>query len=504
MVEVDARDARIAELEAQVAARDEVIARLMAKVEALTARVAELEARLSQNSSNSSRPPSSDAPGTPRQPKKPTGRRPGGQPGHKKHERALLRPEDVQHVVELVPSECRGCKRRLHGQDSAPRRHQVVEVPPLSAIVTEYRCHALKCPGCGVVTRGEVPAHARSVFGDRLAALASLLVGKYRLSKRLVKDALSDMLGVELSVGSVSNLEGEISRALAPAAAEALDYVQASEAANADETGFAQGREDGRAARAWLWVVASTLVVVFHIARSRSGKVARHLLGADFAGFLTTDRWSAYEWMDAGLRQLCWAHLTRDIQGFIDRGGRGGRIGRELMRERNRFFKWYHRVRDGTLAREHFEERMRGVERRVGQLLRKAARRAEKKTAGMAREILQWEKCLWTFVDVPGLEPTNNFGLYCTIRGLKNRSAGQRSVNAHGERSDVEGSATVAAIGGERIQVMGSGCPRPGGSAMDRISGSPSGSGSSTSAFYRAVRLRDARQRRVEHQPPAA
>jgi len=95
-------------------------------------------------------------------------------------------------------------------------------------------------------------------------------------------------------------------------------------------------------------------------------------------------------------------------------------------------------------------------------------------------------------------------GLYCTIRGLKNRSAGQRSVNAHGERSDVEGSATVAAIGGERIQVMGSGCPRPGGSAMDRISGSPSGSGSSTSAFYRAVRLRDARQRRVEHQPPAA
>ena len=123
MVEVDARDARIAELEAQVAARDEVIARLMAKVEALTARVAELEARLNQNSSNSSRPPSSDAPGTPRQPKKPTGRRPGGQPGHKKHERALLPPEDVQHVVELVPRECRGCKRRLHGRDSAPRRH---------------------------------------------------------------------------------------------------------------------------------------------------------------------------------------------------------------------------------------------------------------------------------------------------------------------------------------------------------------------------------------------
>jgi len=434
MVEVDARDARIAELEAQVAARDEVIARLMEKEKALTARVAELEARLNQNSSNTSRPPSSDAPGTPRQPKKRKGRRPGGQPGHKKHERALLPPEDVRHVVELVPGECRGCKRRLHGQDSEPRRHQVVEVPPLSAIVTEYRSHALQCPGRGVVTRGEVPAHARSVFGDRLAALASLLVGKYRLSKRLVKDALSDMLGVELSVGSVSNLEGEMSQALAPPVAEALAYVRASEAANADETGFAQGRKGGRAHRAWPWVVATALVVVFHIARSRGGKVARQLLGEDFTGFLTTDRWSAYEWMDTGPRQLCWAHLTRDFQGFIDRGGRGGRIGRKLMRERNRFFKWYHRVRDGTLSREHFEERMRGVERTVGKLPRKAARRAEKKTAGMAREILQWEKCLWTFVDVPGLEPTNNFGERCIRHAVMYRKTSFGTRSEEGSR----------------------------------------------------------------------
>ncbi len=434
MAEVDPRDARIAQLEAMVAERDARIAELMAKVEALTARVAELEARLRQDSSNSSRPPSSDGPGTRRQPKKPTGRRPGGQPGHKKHERALLPPEQVQHVVEVVPGECRGCKRRLQGRDSAPRRHQVVEVPPLSALVTEYRCHALACSDCGVVTRGEVPAHARSAFGDRLAALASLLVGKYRLSKRLVKDALSDMVGVELSVGSVSNLEGEMSDALAPATAEALASVRDSEAVNADETGFTQGREGGRAARAWLWVVASALVVVFHIATSRGGKVARQLLGADFAGFLTTDRWSAYAWVDAGLRQLCWAHLTRDFQGFIDRGGRGGRIGRELMRERNRFFKWYHRVREGTLSREQFEKRMRGVERRVGQLLREAALRAEKKTAGMAREILQWEKCLWTFVDVPGLEPTNNFGERCIRHAVMYRKTSFGTQSEEGSR----------------------------------------------------------------------
>jgi transposase len=434
MVQVDARDVQIAQLEKRLEAALARIAQLEEENARLREENRRLKERLGVNSSNSSKPPSSDAPGTPRQSKRPTGRRPGGQPGHKKHERALLPPEQVQHVVEVVPRECRGCKRRLHGQDSAPRRHQVVEVPPLSALVTEYRCHALQCPDCGEVTCGELPAHARSVFGDRLAALASLLVGKYRLSKRLVKDALSDMLGVELSVGSVSNLEGEMSRALAPATAEALAYVQASEAVNADETGFAQGREGGRAARAWLWVVATALVVVFHIATSRGGKVARQLLGADFAGFLTTDRWSAYEWVDAGLRQLCWAHLTRDFQGFIERGGRGGKIGRELMRERNRFFKWYQRVRDGTLAREQFEKRMRGVERNVGQLLREAARRAEKKTAGMAREVLQWEKCLWTFVDVPGLEPTNNFGERCIRHAVMYRKTSFGTQSEEGSR----------------------------------------------------------------------
>ncbi len=151
----------------------------------------------------------------------------------------------MQHVVELVPKECQGCGHRLEGRDCEPRRHQVVEVPPLSAVVTEYRSHALECRACGTLTRQPVSAHARSAFGDRLGALASLLVGKYRLSKRLVKDALSDMVGVDLSVGSVVNLEGEMTDALAPAVAEALAYVQAADEAHADETGWVEGKRSG-------------------------------------------------------------------------------------------------------------------------------------------------------------------------------------------------------------------------------------------------------------------
>ena len=90
MAAIDPRDERIAELEVQVAARDRVIIELMAKLEALTKRVAELEAKLGQNSTNSSKPPSSDGPEKGQRTQAPSGRKPGGQPGHKGHSRELV------------------------------------------------------------------------------------------------------------------------------------------------------------------------------------------------------------------------------------------------------------------------------------------------------------------------------------------------------------------------------------------------------------------------------
>jgi transposase len=210
---------------------------------------------------------------------------------------------------------------------------------------------------------------------------------------------------------------------------QARAYVRQARVVNADETGWAQGVKARRAARAWLWVVASALVVVFQIALSRGSQVIQGLLGKDFVGWLITDRWSAYDWYDPGLRQLCWSHLTRDFQGFIDRGGKGGRIGRQLMAQRHRMFKWWHRVRDGTMERGEFQKRMRKVERTVGALLRQAASSGEKKTAGVARRILRLEKCLWVFVDVPGVEPTNNYGERTIRQGVIYRklSFGTRS-----------------------------------------------------------------------------
>jgi transposase len=416
---------------AQVVQLQVLLGAALERIRQLEQETERLRERLGQNSSNSSRPPSSDPPGTARakRKKKRRGRRPGGQPGHPKHERALVPLQSVDEVVELLPEQCQQCHRKLTGKEAEPQRHQVVEWEPLKARVTEYRSHQLKCQRCGSLTRASVPPEARSAFGERLGASMSLLVGKYRLSKRLVCEVLSDMGGVQVSVGSVSNLEQQMSAALQAPVEQARAYVRNAGVVHADETGWAQGVKAGRAARAWLWVVASTLVVVFQIAVSRGRQVIQHLLGTDFVGWLITDRWSAYDWYDSGLRQVCWSHLTRDFQGFIDRGGQGGRIGRELMAQRNRIFKWWHRVRDGTLERQEFQKRMRKVERTVGTLLRQALSCGEKKTAGVARRILRLEKCLWVFVDVPGVEPTNNYGERTIRQGVIYRklSFGTRS-----------------------------------------------------------------------------
>src|SRR5712691_9366888 len=130
------------------------------------------------------------------------------------------------------------------------------------------------------------------------------------------------------------------------------------------------------------------------------------MLGEDFSGFLVVDRWAAYEWVE--LRQICWSHLLRDFQGFVDRGGIGGALGAKLLALSRTMFRLWHRVRDKTLQRSTFQRRMQPVEHRILRLLRKAALRAEARTAGMAREMLDQADYLWTFVSNEGVEPTNN------------------------------------------------------------------------------------------------
>lgn len=244
------------------------------------------------------------------------------------HPELLLRQlEKVDRIVQLVPERCGTCDGlRLRGSKEEPRRHQQVELPRPKAEVTEYQCHSVDCLDCGAVTEAQLPPEAVPVFGERLAALACALVGQYRLSKRNSQRFFADVLGVDLSLGMLPKLSAEMADALAAPAVEAEAHVQ--------EQDF-----------------ATSFVVVFRIAFSRGSEVAMEVLGDRFIGFLGTDRLSGYNRYDLGLRQVCWSHLPRDFQGFIDRGGVGADFGRELMALRHKMFRWWHRVRDGTMER---------------------------------------------------------------------------------------------------------------------------------------------------------
>src|SRR5271166_2537287 len=138
----------------------EVFGSLERRIAELEKTIAELQARLNLNSTNSSKPPSTDPPAVRlkrRPPAPPSGRKRGGQPGHKRHTRALVPPEQLRETFEVKPTHCGSCGAELQGEDPDPVRHQVAEIPPVRPDVDEYRLHRLSCPGCGTTTRAELP-----------------------------------------------------------------------------------------------------------------------------------------------------------------------------------------------------------------------------------------------------------------------------------------------------------------------------------------------------------
>jgi transposase len=384
-------------------------AALRAQNAALEERIRELEARLRQDSSNSSRPPSADPPhARVRSKAPPSGRKRGGQPGHRGAFRRLLPIEQVDEVVAVIPKVCRHCEQPFADMTGRRRgrawRHQVVELLPLAVQVTEYQMVVRRCLACGRRTRADLPAGVpRRPFGARLTAVVALLSGRYRLSRREVRQLLHDLWAVRVSLGAVIRQEQAQSAALAPVVEEAQTAVQEAAAVNMDETGWRQERQ-----RAWLWTVVTAGLTVFRIDRSRGGAVVEALLGPDFAGVVGSDRWSAYSRFPAERRALCWAHLKRDFRGLVDRGGEAAPVGRWGLAEIERLFGHWHRFRAGECDRPELQRRLVPLQARLGRLLRRGQKNPDWKAAGLCRDLRKWWPALWTFARVDGVEPTNN------------------------------------------------------------------------------------------------
>ena len=372
------------------------------QIRVLTARVAELEARLGKNSRNSSKPPSSTHPHAKPAPppRRPSGRAPGGQPGHAKNERALLPVEQCQAVIPCLPTSCRRCGRPLAGADPAPLRHQVWELPDIRPIVTEYQQHRLVC-SCGCSTCGQLPDGVPAgQAGPRLIAFAGLLMACFRQSKRRAAQFLGMILHQPASAGWMVTLQHRVAEAVRPAYDELAGRLPAQTVLHADESPTKEGK-----AKAWVWTFVAATFTVFACRLSRGADVLVDLLGGAFGGVIHCDRARMY-W-GLGRLQWCWAHLKRDFQALIDDPcPTRKRLGRDLMRPTREMFALWRRVRDGTLGRRAFCRRMRPIRNEIESFLLRGY--YNRLTHGFCKELWDYRERLWTFLEVEGVEPTNN------------------------------------------------------------------------------------------------
>ena len=369
-------------------------------------RIAELEEKQRKDSSNSSKPPFSDGFTKKKYPpKKPSGRKRGGQPGHKKHERTLLPVEKARSVTEVKPPSCERCGKKLRGEDPCPRRHQIVDLPVIEPLLDEYRLHTLECEdkACGHRTEARLPEGVSSIgFGPGVDAMVGQVAGMMRTGKRTTADTMLDLFGVPMSVGAVMDAQTRLSKAVEVPCDKVLVYAQKQDIENADETGWPEGTRG-----VFLWVCVTTMVVAFLIQAKRSASAAGVLLGVA-TGILGTDRYSGYGWWPTAMRQVCWAHLIRDFRAIAERGESSGVLGKALLVESERMFAWWTRVRDGGLPQTTFQVYMKMVRHRVEALLLRGMTDPNLKTARTRKNMWKIREAFWTFVRVEGVEPTNN------------------------------------------------------------------------------------------------
>lgn len=367
-------------------------------------------AALATDSTNSSKPPSSDGPGVKKKDKKPSRRKRGGQIGHKGKKRTLLPEGEMDHIVNIFPQACEKCGKTLTPDESVepsrPLRHQVFELPENHPIKTEYRCHELPCT-CGHVTRAALPVEvAGSNFGPGVHAAVAYLASVHRGTRRGIAQIMSAIFNLDISLGAICQILERVSLACAPETEHIRENIAGSLALNIDETGWKSAGTPR-----WLWVFVSSAAVFFRVASSRASGVLQSVLGQSFSGVITSDDHSAYnKYHKSGVRQLCWAHLIRKLKWLKD--GRASPdaylFAGHMLKEIGTLFSYWHAFKEAGCTREELWQASTLIRGRMKSSCLRYRDSSDKnvrtRTAGLLKN---WD-ILFTFLRIEGIEPTNN------------------------------------------------------------------------------------------------
>jgi transposase len=421
--QVEQQQREIEKLREQVVERDRQITDAEKQIADAEKQIADLQRQLAtrkKNSTNSSKPPSSDGlAGTQRRrcsPRKKSGRKPGGQPGHVGQERQ--RVEKPDRSEEVLPLQCKHCGTALL---QAPEKRQtsgdvlcrqIVDLPEvILPVVTEFQYPKLVCPCCQKGTRAELrPEHAHQI-GERLTAVVSYLISVRKMTRRDVQATLQDLFGVDISVGSVQKAWEETADAVEAPYAEVQEALATEPVIHSDETG---SRTNGE--KRWVWALCSSWFVFYHIACSRGVAVLVELLGEAFAGILCSDRCPTYLSYHRGLAQFCWAHLQRSLKGIGEFASTADaeHFARDMLSAVERMFGLWYQFRGEAGSGKRLLTRAELIQQSVP-IQKKICRLAEKYLDSEDRDVrnlasafyVHWEK-LFTFIEREGVEPTNN------------------------------------------------------------------------------------------------
>jgi transposase len=361
------------------------------EVAQLQNRVETLETRLQQNSTTSSRPPSSDS-----SYKKPrlrttaaTPRKAGGKPGHPGHHQVLLPPTTVQ---ELRPERCT-CGNTTFALTTPYHTHQVLELPPIAIEATHWVLHQGWCPDCGRWTKAQVPAEHATGYGPRFSALMGEVAGTYGNGRRMVQTFCASVLQVPISLGAIQKVLDRVAQAIEPHYLAIATQARQALVNYIDETPWWCINT-----LHWLWVMASERVAFYMIHPRRSKEAFAELI-EDWAGLLVSDGYGVYQhWVQA--RQTCLAHLIRSARGLAARDNPDlAACGTWALAELQRLCHMATAPPTGGEWRAWYARLCRLIEQYHD---------CPDDAGRFARRLLREMDSLWVFLAHHGVEPTNN------------------------------------------------------------------------------------------------
>ncbi len=385
-------------------------------VPGMDARLRTLEGRLAKNSSNSSKPPSSDLT-KPKGKKRGKGKRKiGAQPGHPKHERPPFLEGEIDRFHDYRLDACPECNHPdVAFVDLPPRVIQQMELATTMVVKEEHRSYPVWCERCGKIHYHPFPANVvkEGLFKERLTALVAYMKAVDHASFSTIRKFIRDVLGENVSRGYLRKVVEKVSRSLDAPYGELLGRLPLEQTLNVDETGH---KENGE--RFWTWVFRADLYVLFKIDKSRGSKVLVEMLGEEFDGVLGCDYFSAYhKYMnDFNVTvQFCIAHLIRDIKYLSGlRDAEMKAYGKRLLAAVKDMFKIIHNREN--LAPDAFGRAMENAREtiletaldNVPSRLDKNGKELKREAFNMAKRFRKNGKAYFEFITTPGIGPTNN------------------------------------------------------------------------------------------------